>query len=29
MNLRLLTKIPPYPILGFFDHSNNSILLRK
>jgi hypothetical protein len=29
MNLRLFTKIPPYPFWGFFDHSNNSVLLRK
>jgi hypothetical protein len=29
MNLRLFTKIPPYPFLGFFDQSNNSVVLRK
>ncbi|MEA2259145.1 MAG: hypothetical protein QOJ51_1970 [Acidobacteriaceae bacterium] len=29
MNLRRLTTIKPYPFLGFFDHSNNSVPPRK
>jgi hypothetical protein len=29
MNLRLFTKIPPYPFWGFFDHSKQLSVAEK